>query len=189
MVSVCVATYNGVRFIEEQLRSILACVEPTDEVIIADDGSTDGTLGVLEGFASRYSNVRVISGPRRGLIANFDHLLRQAKWFFFPTRMMYGTLIEFRRCWRLFRAHIVTLWSTTRNWLTPMGSPWVRHCTGSGIQSRSWLKIPTLVAAWPSEGICSPQRFQFLSTSRCMTGGSGLSLIQLRRHVLSTVSS
>lgn len=41
MNSVCVATYNGEQYIEQQLRSILEQIKPEDEVIVSDDGSTD----------------------------------------------------------------------------------------------------------------------------------------------------
>ena len=43
VVSVCMAAYNGARHIHEQLDSILAQLSEHDEVIIVDDGSTDGT--------------------------------------------------------------------------------------------------------------------------------------------------
>jgi hypothetical protein len=44
MVSVCMAAYNGERYIEAQLRSILPQLEPGDEIVIVDDASRDGTL-------------------------------------------------------------------------------------------------------------------------------------------------
>jgi len=48
--SVCMATFNGERFIAEQLASITAQLDDSDEVIISDDSSTDGTLSIVEGF-------------------------------------------------------------------------------------------------------------------------------------------
>ena len=39
MISVCMATYNGERFIKQQLDSILCQLSEEDEVIISDDGS------------------------------------------------------------------------------------------------------------------------------------------------------
>lgn len=41
------ATYNGARFLDEQLRSILHEMTTSDELIIVDDGSTDGTREIL----------------------------------------------------------------------------------------------------------------------------------------------
>ena len=49
-VSVCMATYNGAAFIEEQVTSILEQIAPTDEMVFVDDGSTDQTIRVLEKF-------------------------------------------------------------------------------------------------------------------------------------------
>ena len=41
-VSVCMATYNGERFLHAQMRSILDQLSPLDEIIVVDDCSTDG---------------------------------------------------------------------------------------------------------------------------------------------------
>lgn len=49
-VSVCMATYNGTAYLVEQLDSILAQLGPDDELVIVDDGSTDGTLAMLAGI-------------------------------------------------------------------------------------------------------------------------------------------
>ncbi|MDR1678977.1 MAG: glycosyltransferase, partial [Prevotellaceae bacterium] len=48
MISVCIATYNGEKYIKEQLDSILCQLNLGDEVIISDDGSTDKTLDVIK---------------------------------------------------------------------------------------------------------------------------------------------
>ena len=50
MVSVCMATYNGERFIRPQVESILSQLEENDELIISDDGSTDSTLEIIKSF-------------------------------------------------------------------------------------------------------------------------------------------
>ena len=47
MISVCMASHNGERYIKEQLDSILCQLDEDDEVIISDDGSTDSTLSIL----------------------------------------------------------------------------------------------------------------------------------------------
>ena len=47
MISVCMATYNGGRFIKEQIDSILPQLSEDDELIISDDGSTDRTLEII----------------------------------------------------------------------------------------------------------------------------------------------
>ena len=47
MISVCIATFNGARFITEQIESILPQLGSEDEIIVSDDGSTDATLAIL----------------------------------------------------------------------------------------------------------------------------------------------
>lgn len=49
-ISICMCTYNGEKYIEEQLSSILLQIEKADEIIICDDGSTDNTVCILERF-------------------------------------------------------------------------------------------------------------------------------------------
>ena len=72
------ATYNGARFIEEQLRSILCQLGDDDEVIISDDGSTDGTVAILQTFAD--SRIRILerAGHRNGPAHNFGNALENS---------------------------------------------------------------------------------------------------------------
>ena len=48
MISVCIATYNGEKFINEQLVSILHQLSENDEIIISDDNSSDLTIKSIE---------------------------------------------------------------------------------------------------------------------------------------------
>ncbi len=54
-VSVAMATYNGERFLAAQLKSIVAQTRAPLELVICDDGSTDGTVEIAEQFAQRAS--------------------------------------------------------------------------------------------------------------------------------------
>lgn len=49
--SVAMCTYNGARFLHEQLESIASQSRIPDELVVCDDGSTDGTIEILERFA------------------------------------------------------------------------------------------------------------------------------------------
>lgn len=49
-ISVCLASYNGAEFIEEQLESILNQLSESDEIIIVDDCSSDNTVNKIELF-------------------------------------------------------------------------------------------------------------------------------------------
>lgn len=74
MIVVCVATYNGAKFIRQQIDSILASSLVT-RVIISDDGSHDGTLEIIKSINDQRLNI--VKGPRQGLIKNFEFLLQQ----------------------------------------------------------------------------------------------------------------
>ena len=50
MISVCIATHNGEKYLREQLNSILSQLGSEDEVIISDDGSTDKTLNIIKEY-------------------------------------------------------------------------------------------------------------------------------------------
>src|SRR3954467_9998582 len=52
-VSVVIAAYNSEAYIAEAIESVLGQTVPPDEVIVIDDGSTDGTRGILDGFSDR----------------------------------------------------------------------------------------------------------------------------------------
>lgn len=78
MISVCMATYNGERFIREQIESILAQLGPNDELIISDDGSTDSTLNCIKLFHDKRIKVYRNDG-QSGVNHNFENAIRHAK--------------------------------------------------------------------------------------------------------------
>ena len=49
-ISVCMATYNGEKFIKQQIESILQQLKSNDELIIVDDYSNDNTVQIIQGF-------------------------------------------------------------------------------------------------------------------------------------------
>ena len=51
-VSIAMATYNGAAFLQEQLQSFVEQSWPPDELVICDDGSSDGTVAIAETFAA-----------------------------------------------------------------------------------------------------------------------------------------
>jgi glycosyltransferase involved in cell wall biosynthesis len=76
--SVCMATWNGGRFLRAQLGSILPQLAEDDEVILSDDRSTDDTLEVARSFAD--PRLRIVEGPAaRSAPLNFENALRQAR--------------------------------------------------------------------------------------------------------------
>jgi glycosyltransferase involved in cell wall biosynthesis len=73
-ISAVVAAYQVERFIAPALESILGQTRPPDEVVVVDDGSTDGTARELERFADR---VRIIRQPNRGYPAAMNRAVSE----------------------------------------------------------------------------------------------------------------
>jgi glycosyltransferase involved in cell wall biosynthesis len=72
-VAILMGTYNGERFVSEQLASIARQKHPDWTLYVSDDGSKDNTLGLLEIERSSWGDDRltVVQGPKRGFVANF----------------------------------------------------------------------------------------------------------------------
>ncbi len=58
-VSVALCTFNGAKYLEKQLKSILDQTYPIYEIIIVDDCSTDETLDILHQYAQLYSHIQI----------------------------------------------------------------------------------------------------------------------------------
>jgi glycosyltransferase involved in cell wall biosynthesis len=72
LVSICVVTYNQKHLIRETLDSALAQDYENIEVVVSDDGSTDGTVEVIEEYAkaAREKVVALVGGPNLGITGN-----------------------------------------------------------------------------------------------------------------------
>jgi glycosyltransferase involved in cell wall biosynthesis len=78
-ISVCIATYNGEKFLREQLDSILKQLEITDEIVVSDDSSTDRTAEILLDYSQKDPRFRLILNQSfRDPIKNFENALKNA---------------------------------------------------------------------------------------------------------------
>ncbi len=77
-VSVCMATYNGAEFLRTQLDSILAQLEPEDELLVQDDGSSDDTLSIIDSYHDPRIEV-VRNETNLGVIGTFERCLARAR--------------------------------------------------------------------------------------------------------------
>lgn len=76
LISVALCTYNGERYLREQLDSVLAQTYSNIEIVAVDDCSTDGTVEVLRDFERRDSRLRVHVNPSNvGFIRNFERAI------------------------------------------------------------------------------------------------------------------
>lgn len=78
MISVCMAAYNGERFIRQQLESILSQLAFDDELVISDDSSLDATVSIIREFND--PRIRLFEGQTfRNPVLNFEFALKQAR--------------------------------------------------------------------------------------------------------------
>ena len=80
LISIVMATYNGEKYLREQVDSLLAQSYPSLEFVFVDDASSDASLAILQEYALRDSRIRFISNPvNQGLLATFETGIRAAK--------------------------------------------------------------------------------------------------------------
>lgn len=75
-VTVLLATFNGVRFLEEQLTSLFDQQDVDIEVMVNDDGSTDGTINILENWRTKGLIVSISQSRGLGATRAFLSLLQ-----------------------------------------------------------------------------------------------------------------
>lgn len=80
LVSIILATYNGEKYLQQQLDSILKQDYPNIEIIVTDDCSSDTTFRVLQEYASKYACIRIYSNENNlGINKNFEKGLLLAR--------------------------------------------------------------------------------------------------------------
>lgn len=76
-IDILLATYNGEKFVKEQIESILNQTYENFNLIISDDASTDNTLNILEEYEKKDTRIKVFKKEKNeGLINNFEFLLK-----------------------------------------------------------------------------------------------------------------
>jgi glycosyltransferase involved in cell wall biosynthesis len=75
-VVVLLSTYNGARYLRQQLDSLLGQDYPVFRIRVRDDGSTDDTVAILQEYAVRHAALEFQIGTNLGTAASFFELLR-----------------------------------------------------------------------------------------------------------------
>ncbi|QAY77676.1 glycosyltransferase family 2 protein [Sphingosinicella sp. BN140058] len=81
VIEVALATWQGERFLAEQLDSLFAQTDQNFTLLVADDGSRDATVAILEDYSARYPNrIRVVERAKQssGALGNFARLIDRA---------------------------------------------------------------------------------------------------------------
>jgi glycosyltransferase involved in cell wall biosynthesis len=97
LVSICVPTYNGEKWLRECLNSALEQTYDHLEVLVLDDVSADSTVSIARSFQDE--RIRVAVNPQnRGLVGNWNESIRQAKGdlikFLFQDDTLYPACVE-----------------------------------------------------------------------------------------------
>ena len=97
LITVAICCFNGERYLERTLNSVLAQDYPNFEIVIIDDGSSDGTRSIIERFADRNKCIRAFFRSNHGLPASRNYSFGKAKgeWIaiidqddlYYPTRL------------------------------------------------------------------------------------------------------
>ncbi len=73
LVSIALCTYNGERFLREQVDSLLQQSWQHLEIVVCDDGSTDGTIAILKAYAEKDTRIKLYCNPQNlRLTRNFE---------------------------------------------------------------------------------------------------------------------
>ena len=76
---VLLSSYNGEKYIGEQLDSLLNQDLKPDKIFIRDDGSTDETVNILEDYSSRFSCIQYYCGKNVGVAKSFMELINNCE--------------------------------------------------------------------------------------------------------------
>ncbi|HWZ04337.1 MAG TPA: glycosyltransferase [Mucilaginibacter sp.] len=76
LVSIALCTYNGDRFLKQQLDTIVNQTYKNIEIIVVDDCSTDKTFEIIQDYASRFPQFKVYQNYQNlGFAGNFEHAM------------------------------------------------------------------------------------------------------------------
>ena len=86
IISICIPTYNGARYLEACLDSVVSQTCKNIEILAVDDGSIDATVEILERYAANDQRIRLVRNEHNlGLVGNWNHCieLAQGEWIKF----------------------------------------------------------------------------------------------------------
>jgi len=77
-VSIALATFNGEKYLSEQLDSILNQSYPIHEIIVSDDCSTDNTMTILKYYERNHPKINILENDKNiGLNKNFERVIKE----------------------------------------------------------------------------------------------------------------
>ena len=79
VVDVLLGTYNGGKYLEEFLNSLIQQHDVSINLIVSDDGSTDKTIDILKLYKDRFPGFKLVRGPGKGAAQNYLSLLHYSQ--------------------------------------------------------------------------------------------------------------
>jgi acetyltransferase-like isoleucine patch superfamily enzyme len=77
-ISICLATYNGEKYIKELIDSILLQLDEDSEIVVSDDGSIDGTIQILLNYNDNRIKIYT-DNKNKGVVGNFENAIKYSK--------------------------------------------------------------------------------------------------------------
>jgi len=78
LVSICIPTYNGAKYLAETLNCAINQTYPNIEIIITDDQSTDNTLEICNNFAKKDPRIKMFQNKKNlGLVGNWCEVINK----------------------------------------------------------------------------------------------------------------
>lgn len=78
-INILMSTYNGEKYLSQQIESIIAQTETKWRLIIRDDGSKDNTVSIIKQFVDQDKRIEFVQGENVGVINSFFHLVKHSK--------------------------------------------------------------------------------------------------------------
>ena len=78
-VAILISTYNGEKYLKEQLDSLLNQTYKNIDIYIRDDNSKDTTIKIIQDYMKNKSNIKLIKGKNLGFVRSFFELLKNAE--------------------------------------------------------------------------------------------------------------
>lgn len=74
-VSVAMAVYNGGKYLNEQMGSIINQLTEDDELVVSDNMSTDDSRDIILSYSKLYPNIKISECNEQGILANFENAI------------------------------------------------------------------------------------------------------------------
>ena len=99
LVSICIPTYNGAKFIAEAMESAIAQTYDNLEIIVSDDASKDDTLKIIESYKDKTDiPIHIFHHQPKGIGANWNNCIKKSKGdyikFLFQDDVLMPTCVE-----------------------------------------------------------------------------------------------